>query len=105
MMVVERVHTTDVIGRPVRQISLDPAALAARFVAQGLPHDYAKTLTGLGAKISAGAKDCMTLGVERMTGQRPTSFRDLAHRVFEQLSRTDPCKVDVPDRPSGVITL
>ncbi|MBW4976163.1 hypothetical protein KZZ08_21285 [Roseovarius mucosus] len=48
MMVVERVLVTDVIGRPVRQISLDPAALAARFVAQGLPPDYAKTLTGLG---------------------------------------------------------
>ena len=55
MIMVERVLITDVIGRPVRQISLDPAALAARFVAQGLPPDYAKTLTGLGAKISAGA--------------------------------------------------
>ncbi|WP_439526329.1 hypothetical protein [Roseovarius mucosus] len=48
MMVVERVLVTDVIGRPVRQISLDPAALKVRFMAQGLPHDYAKTLTGLG---------------------------------------------------------
>lgn len=55
MMVVERVLITDVIGRPVRHISLDPAALKVRFVAQGLPPDYAKTLTGLGAKISAGA--------------------------------------------------
>lgn len=74
---------TDVAGRPVRHISLDPAALTARFVAQGLPPDYAKTLTGMDAHIAAGAEDCTTLGVEQMTGQRPTSFRDFAHGVFE----------------------
>lgn len=74
---------SDVAGRPVRHNSLDPAALSARFVAQGLPPDYAKTLTGMDAHISAGAEDYTTLGVKQMTGQRPTSFRDFAHSVFD----------------------
>ncbi len=72
-----------VLGRPVRHVSLDPAALISRFVAQGLPPDYAKTLAGLDADIAAGAEDYTTLGVERVTGQRPASFRDFAERVAD----------------------
>jgi uncharacterized protein YbjT (DUF2867 family) len=71
------------LGRPVRHLSLDPAALTARFVARGLPPDYAKTLAGLDADIAAGAEDCTTPGVQRVTGQQPTSFRAFANRVLE----------------------
>lgn len=74
---------TAALGRPVRHVSLDPAALTARFVAQGLPPDYAKTLAGLDANIAEGAEDCTTPGVQRVTGQRPTSFRAFANRVLE----------------------
>ncbi len=74
---------TAVLGRPVRHLSLDPAALIARFVAQGLPPDYAKTLTGLDADIAAGVEDYTTSSVEQMTGQQPTSFRAFANRVVE----------------------
>lgn len=75
---------TAALGRPVRHVSLDPAALAVRFVAQGLPSDYAKTLSGLDAAIAAGAEDCTTSGVEQVTGQRPASFPAFANRVLER---------------------
>jgi uncharacterized protein YbjT (DUF2867 family) len=71
------------VGRPVRHMSLDPVALAARFVTQGLPPDYAKMLTDLDAHIAAGAEDCTTSGVEQVTGQRPASFHAFANRVLE----------------------
>ncbi len=74
---------TAALGRPVRHVSLDPAALAARFVAQGLRSDYAGMLAGLDADIASGAEDRTTLGVEQVTGQRPTSFRAFANRVLE----------------------
>lgn len=74
---------TAALGRPVRHVSLDPAALIARFVAQGLPPDYAKTLTDLDADIAAGVEDCTTSSVKQMTGQQPTSFRAFANRVVE----------------------
>ena len=75
---------SEVAGRPVRHVVLEPATLAARLVAQGLPTDYAHTLAGMDANIAAGAEDCTTSAVEQLTGQRPTSFRDFAKRAFEQ---------------------
>jgi uncharacterized protein YbjT (DUF2867 family) len=75
---------TAALGRPVRHVSLDPAALIARFVAQGLPPDYAKTLTGLDTDIAAGAEDYTTSSVGQVTGQRPTSFSAFANRVIER---------------------
>jgi uncharacterized protein YbjT (DUF2867 family) len=71
------------LGRPVRHVSLDPAALTARFVAQGLPPDYAKTLAGLDGDIAADAEDYTTSGVEQVMGQRPTSFGAFANRVLQ----------------------
>lgn len=75
---------TSALGRPVRHLSLDPPALTARFVAQGLPPDYANTLAGLDADIAAGAEEYTTSGVEQVTGHRPTSFRAFADRVLER---------------------
>lgn len=72
------------VGRPVRHLSLDPPALIARFVQQGLPSDYAKTLAGLDAHIAAGAEDYTTLGVEQVTKQPPESFRAFANRALER---------------------
>lgn len=74
---------SSVLGKQIRHVSLDPPALIARFVAQGLPHDYATTLAGLDADIATGAEDYTTLGVEQVTGQRPTSFRTFANRARE----------------------
>jgi uncharacterized protein YbjT (DUF2867 family) len=74
---------TAALGRPVRHVSLGPAALTARFVAKGLPADYAEMLTRLDADIASGAEDYTTLGVEQVTRQRPTSFRAFANRVLE----------------------
>ena len=72
------------LGRPVHHVSLDPASLTARLVSQGLPANYAKTLTALDAHIAAGAEDCTTSGVEQVTGQRPTSFRAFVQRVLDR---------------------
>lgn len=71
-----------VSGRSVRHIRLDPADLIARFVAQGLPPDYAETLTSLDRIIATGAEDRTTAGVEQVSGQRPTSFRAFAKQVM-----------------------
>lgn len=68
-------------GRPVRHVSLKPAALTARFVAQGLPAGYARTLTDLDQAIAAGAEDATTDGVERMTGRPPAPFSAFAARA------------------------
>jgi uncharacterized protein YbjT (DUF2867 family) len=75
---------TAALGRPVRHVSLDPAALTARFVAQGMPPDYANTLAGMDLDIATGAEDYATLGVAQVTGQRPTSFLAFANRVLER---------------------
>lgn len=74
---------TAALGRSVRHVSLDPAALAARLVAQSLPADYAEMLVGLDADIASGAEDYTTSGVDQMTRQQPTSFRTFANRVFK----------------------
>lgn len=75
---------TAALGRPVRHVSLDPAALTARFVSQGMPPDYANTLAGMDVDIATGAEDYATLGVAQVTGQRPTSFLAFANRVLER---------------------
>lgn len=69
------------LGRPVHHVSLEPAALIARFVAQGLPASYAETLTDLDRAIEAGAEEATTDGVERVTGRPPASFRVFARRA------------------------
>ncbi|WRH64478.1 MAG: NAD(P)H-binding protein [Fuscovulum sp.] len=75
---------TAALGRPVRHVSLDPAALTARFVSQGMPPDYANTLAGMDVDIATGAEDYATLGVAQVTGQRPSSFLAFANRVLER---------------------
>jgi uncharacterized protein YbjT (DUF2867 family) len=74
---------TSALGRPIRHLSLAPSALTARFIAQGLPRDYAETLTQMDVDIAAGAEDCTTLGVDQVARQRPTSFRAFAERVAD----------------------
>lgn len=69
------------LGRPVRHVLLEPAALTARLAAQGMPHAYAETLSRLDEAISAGAEDRTTDSVERLTGQVPVSFETFAERA------------------------
>lgn len=70
-----------VIGQTVRHIPLEPTDLTARFVAQGLPPDYAEALTNLDSAIRLGAEDRTTDHVEHLSGQPPTAFRTFADRV------------------------
>lgn len=71
------------LGRTVRHVSLDPADLAARFVAQGLARDYADLLAGMDASIATGAEDYVTNGFKDVIGLPPTPFRTFAGRVVD----------------------
>jgi ergot alkaloid biosynthesis protein len=70
-----------VTGQTVRHIPLEPAELTARFLAQGLPLDYAEALTNLDSAIRSGAEDRTTDHVEHLSGQPPTPFRSFSDRV------------------------
>ncbi|PWK59655.1 ergot alkaloid biosynthesis protein [Roseicyclus mahoneyensis] len=70
-----------VTGQTVRHIPLEPAELTARFLAQGLPLDYAEALTNLDSAIRSGAEARTTDHVEHLSGQPPTPFRSFADRV------------------------
>lgn len=72
-----------VTGRTIRHIPLSTRDLAGRFETQGLPTDYADILAGLDETIRTGVEDRTTRGVERLTGHKPTSFREFAKRVAE----------------------
>lgn len=72
---------SEVLGRPVRHAALDRAALTRRFESQGLPPDYADTLSRLDEAIRMGAEDRTTDGVLRLTGQAPASFRSFAEKA------------------------
>jgi ergot alkaloid biosynthesis protein len=66
--------------RAVRHVRLTGEALAARFEAFGLPHDYAAMLAGLDRAIAAGAEARTTEIVARLTGRAPRSLVDFAAR-------------------------
>lgn len=70
-----------VTGRTLRHIPLEPADLTARFMAQGLPQDYAEALTNMDNAIRLGAEDRTTDHVEYVAGQPTSSFRTFAERV------------------------
>ncbi|WP_411839038.1 NAD(P)H-binding protein [Paracoccus sp. ME4] len=69
------------LGRPVRHVALDPAEMTARLMRQGLPADYARTLTRMDGIIAAGGEDRTTPGVRQLTGREPTAFATFAARA------------------------
>jgi len=73
-----------VTGQTIRHIPLEPADLTARFMAQGLPADYAKALTNMDSAIRSGAEDRTTDHVEHLSGQPPIPFRTFADRVRDK---------------------
>lgn len=69
-------------GVPVRHRTVCPAEFAARFVATGIPVDFAALLARLDEDIRRGTEDRVTSTVHDVTGRPARSFRDFvtAHR-------------------------
>jgi len=68
----------EVLGRATRHIKVDDEEACRRWVASGMPPQYAARLVGLDAAIRGGAEDRVTDTVERVTGRRPRSFAAFA---------------------------
>lgn len=65
-------------GRPITHHRLTVEELAARFVAAGMPPDYADTLAGMDGAIAAGEGDFTTTSVRDVTGAEAASFASFA---------------------------
>jgi uncharacterized protein YbjT (DUF2867 family) len=76
---------SELLPRPVRHVHLETAELTQRFLVQGLPRDYAETLSRLDESLRAGVEDRTTDGVASLTGRAPTSFRDFARQIAGRL--------------------
>ncbi|MEV0977857.1 SDR family oxidoreductase [Streptomyces sp. NPDC049915] len=63
-------------GRTVRHLDVGPEAYVDRMVAEGVPADVARLLTGLLVDIRDGRGADVSDGVERALGRPPTSFKD-----------------------------
>ena len=66
------------MGKTIVHERLSESDLADRFVAQGMPPDYAKMLSTLDTAISQGAEDRLNTVVTDVTGRGPKRFVDFA---------------------------
>lgn len=66
----------EALGKPVRHVSLSLEELTARWVALGLPGDYAALLAGMDGEIARGAEARTSEEVERVTGRPARTFTD-----------------------------
>lgn len=73
---------TEVSGRTITHVKLDPTRLRAAYEAAGLPSIVAQFLVDLDTAIAAGSENRTTDTVERMTGAAPRSFREFAAAEF-----------------------
>jgi uncharacterized protein YbjT (DUF2867 family) len=67
---------TDTTGRIVRHRAVSTAEMTTRFVAAGLPPEYAAMLAGLDEDIRHGAEDRVTPAVQDVTGRPARSFAE-----------------------------
>jgi uncharacterized protein YbjT (DUF2867 family) len=63
-------------GRTIRHVDVDPEVFVERQVADGVPPDVARLLTGLLVTIRDGWGTALSDGVERALGRPPRSFED-----------------------------
>lgn len=68
-------------GIKVEHRHLSEAELAARFSANGLPPEYARSLAAMESAISTGTEDRITTEVRNVTGHSPTAFSKFAMAV------------------------
>lgn len=74
---------TQLSGRAVRHLSVEPEAVEASLVASGLPRYVAQVFTSYDVAVSQGRMAVATTAVEALTGRRPTSVAEFltAHRT------------------------
>ncbi|GIO34567.1 MULTISPECIES: NmrA family NAD(P)-binding protein [Paenibacillus] len=66
-------------GRTIRHVNVPTQELANRFMAFGMPQDYARFLAGMDEDIRLyGKEDLVTDTVERITGRPPKSLKKFA---------------------------
>jgi uncharacterized protein YbjT (DUF2867 family) len=63
-------------GRTIRHADVDPEVFVERQIANGLPPDVARLLTGLYLAIRDGRDAALSDGVERALGRPPRRFED-----------------------------
>lgn len=77
--VAERI--SNVVGRPVRYVDIDPVEKTRRLVAAGLPSEFAQALDHLFAERRAGGSEStVDLSTHEALGVTPTSFERFVER-------------------------
>ncbi len=71
-------HISTVTGRSISHHRLSVARQADRFIAMGMPDEFARALAGMDAAISAGAEDRVSDGVMSVTRRQPNNFQAFA---------------------------
>lgn len=71
---------SDELGRRIAHHRLTVDGLAARHRDQGLPEDYATTLSAMDGAIAAGSEDRVTANVQELTGRSPVSITEFVRR-------------------------
>jgi NAD(P)H dehydrogenase (quinone) len=75
-------------ARPVKATPVDDPAMAAFMVAQGLPEDAAEIWAAMGKAIREGALNQVTGDVERLTGRKPASVRQVLEAAGVGVTRS-----------------
>lgn len=76
---------SELVGRPVRHVSVSQEALVHRLIAAGYEAAFASALAGLDADIYAGRQAQTSDTVHRLTGRPPRSLRDFLTEHREML--------------------
>ncbi|KXH66681.1 AFUA_2G17970 family ergot alkaloid biosynthesis protein [Colletotrichum salicis] len=71
---------SDVLGRRIVHKRLSAQELVDRYVAQGMPRDYAEMMSGLDTAIKNGSENRTNSVVLAVTGKQPKKFREFAER-------------------------
>lgn len=75
------------LGRAIRYVALSPQAFEARLIANGVPVEFAKTITGLELSNRLGDHEMVSDMVERLTGRPPERLEDF---LAANVTRFDP---------------
>ncbi|KAL1731924.1 hypothetical protein EV714DRAFT_207732 [Schizophyllum commune] len=72
---------TSTLGKPITHVKVSKDEMQAKFIALGVPADYAPILAGMDVAISKGSEARLDDAVERVTGRKPKSFKTFAEEA------------------------
>ncbi|KAI5891577.1 NAD(P)-binding protein [Schizophyllum commune H4-8] len=72
---------SDILGRPITHVKVSKEEMQAKFIALGVPADYAPILAAMDVAISNGAEARLDDAVERVTGRLPKTFKAFAEEA------------------------